>query len=215
MLKLYRPFAALHDDTDKGWVWVLLDPEDGYLSRSTIRIQRGNRTVYCEHRNFDANFVRRYDSEEETRCMYFPDKPTARRRGPVELQELKDVIVISSWYRSALGGFESQASGGEAQELNISKPRIAFWADLRAGCHHPEPIVRITTRLALLGAWLGMVALLLAIASIKPIGLMLEKYELSPELVATLVGGAFGLLCVFAGRGVKRTVAQYRQTLRR
>jgi hypothetical protein len=46
--KDYRVFSALHEDTDKGWVWSLLDGAEGLASRTTIKISRGCRSVYCE-----------------------------------------------------------------------------------------------------------------------------------------------------------------------
>jgi hypothetical protein len=202
-------FAALHEDTDKGWVWLRLDPKRGFLSRSTILIRRGDRSVYCEHRNFDKNFVRKYDASEDTHCIYFPDKTAARERGPVDLGAVSDVIVMSGWYRSALGGFETEGFGGEEQQLEILKPRFSGWADLRAACQHPEPIVRIATRLAILGTWLGVAALLLAFAVVKPVNSLLEQYVEYPELAALGLAAAFGVLCVYTGRGVARNAAQY------
>src|ERR1700674_5054526 len=167
--KMYRVFAALHDETDKGWVWLTLDPQKGFLSRSTIRIVRGKYSVYCEHRNFDANFVRRYDATDYTNGMYFPDKQSASRREPVDLDQLHDVIVVSGWYRSALGGFKTEGFGGAPQQLTICRPSFGAWADLRAACQHPEPGVRVATRVAILGTWVGVAALLSALAEVQPL----------------------------------------------
>ena len=121
--KKYRVFAALHDDTDKGWVWLRLDSnKQRFVSRATIKIVRGKDSVYCEYRNLDANFVRKYDAEETTHSMYFGDKKAIRARSPVDLSQLDDVSVVSDWYRRALGDFKTQGFGGNPQELTICKP---------------------------------------------------------------------------------------------
>src|SRR5258708_31240790 len=62
--RLYRTFSALHEDTDKGWVWLCLDENRGFGSRMTIRISRpdAKRSIYCEYRALDDNFVRTYDT---------------------------------------------------------------------------------------------------------------------------------------------------------
>jgi hypothetical protein len=82
----YRVFGALHEDTDKGWVWVLLD-DKLFASRTTIKISRRDnrrkRSVYCEYRNIDDNFVKQYDRNDDTTCMYFTDKNQARQHCPV------------------------------------------------------------------------------------------------------------------------------------
>lgn len=203
-VKTYRVFAALHEDTDKGWVWLLLDPKKGFFSRSTIKITRGSRSVYCEHRNFDENIVRRYDATDYTNCMYFQDKKTAANRGPVDMSKLYDVIVISSWYRSALGGFSTEGFGGVPQELEISRPRFSLWADLRAACQHPEPGVRVATRVGILGTWLGVAALLPALAEVQPIKQILEEHIPYATLKTLALVVVFGVVCLFAGRGIRR-----------
>lgn len=212
MQNTYRMFTALHEDTDKGWVWLLLSEKQGFRSRNTIRITCGNRSVYCEHRNFDENFVRRYDAADDTTCMYFgltePDhakqkdiaQHAVRHRDKVHLTLVSDIIVISSWYRKALGNPDKN----NPQPLTICKPRSSQWADMRAACQHPEPTVRIAMRAALVGTWLGVAAFLPAIAAVQPMKSWLEETIRYPEFIALLLAAAFGIACLFAGRGVQR-----------
>jgi len=162
----YKVFAALHDDTDKGWTWISLG--DRFESRTTIRIKREfngkRRAVYCEYREIDDNFVLRYDRSEGTKCMYFPNHAAAKqaKRNDVQINQLGNIAVISQWYRKALGmgGSETAARGGSDPKLCFDEPWFRWWRDLRAACQHPEPGIRVATKIAILGTWLGVTALL-------------------------------------------------------
>jgi hypothetical protein len=105
--------------------------------------------------------------------------------------------------RKALGGFGTTWKSGEQQKLAISRPRCALWADLRAACQHPEPGVRVATRVAILGTWLGVTALLLALVEVGPI----KSYPLArciqePGLYALALSLVFGICCILAARGI-------------
>lgn len=204
----YRVFAALHEDTDKGWAWVSLGKR--FESRTTIRITREfggrKRTVYCEYREIDANFVKTYDSREDTACMYFADHVAAKRAKPedVQLAQLGDIAVISKWYRRALGDFETTKRGGGHQKLSFDEPCARWWRDLRAACQHPEPGMRVATKIAVLGAWLGVTALLPAIVEADPLkGWLVEHCVRYPTLAALVFCSIFAVFCIIAGRGVR------------
>jgi hypothetical protein len=202
----YSVFSALHEETDKGWVWALLDKAEGFTSRMTIKISYAGRSVYCEYRSIDANFVKRYDRSENTKCMYFKTKKEAQYEPVNDLTSLREVIVISDWYRKALGDFGTSWKTGERQKLAIRKPRCASWADLRAACQHPEPGVRVATRVAILGTWLGVTALLPALVEIESVKSYLVQHCLQqPEWYALALSLVFGVFCFFAGRGISRT----------
>jgi hypothetical protein len=203
----YRTFGALHEDTDKGWVWLLLGETTGLSSRMTIRISRpeAKRSIYCEYRALDDNFVRTYDTSEDTTSIYFTNKQNAPRRDIlIDLSSLGDVIVLSDWYRKGLGGFNTTARSGGKQKLNICKPWFPLWADLRAACQHPEPGVRVTTRVAILGTWLGVTALVPAIVEVEPFKNYLECHIHHPAMYALGLCVLFGFVCLFAARGFKR-----------
>lgn len=202
----YSVFSALHEETDKGWVWALLEEAEGFRSRMTIKISHAGRSVYCEYRTIDTNFVKRYDCSDHTKCMYFKNKEEAKHESVNDLTSLREVIVISDWYRKALGDFGTTWKTGERQKLAISKPRCALWADLRAACQHPEPGVRVATRVAILGTWLGVTALLPALVEIESVkSYLLAHCVRQPESYALALSLLFGICCFFAGRGVSRT----------
>lgn len=142
----YKVYAALHEETDKGWVWLKV--ANG-VPRTTIKLTNAekSRTAYCEYRELDERFVKRYNKDAE-HCK-LPKTP----------EDWEQVIVISDWYRRALGGLELQTK----VDLQTYKPLCFFWADMRAACHHPEPGVRVATRLAVFGTWLGLSAFLFAV----------------------------------------------------
>jgi len=176
----YKVFAALHDETDKGWVWA----SGGKQSRSrtttlVTRMADGKKhSVYCEYREIDKNFVLKYDRADLTRCMYFPSHGEARSpmRADVDLSKLGKVIVINEWYRNKLCGFGTAARGARPQELCFDKPRFEWWGDLRAACQHPEPGVRVATRIAIVGTWFGITALLPAIVEADPLKALLVQH---------------------------------------
>lgn len=206
-----RPFAALHEDTDKGWVWMFLDKDEGFYSRMTIKISTDDGSVYCEYRVFDENFVRRYDASDDTTSMYFATRVSdhakqkeaaqdaVRHRQDVDLKLIHDVMVISGWYRRALG----YPTVGHPHTFTITKPLFSMWADLRASCQHPEPGVRIATRVGLLGAWLGVAAFLPAVVEMSSVKTWLEPCLPNAPLIAWILVVCFGLACIFAGRGIK------------
>ncbi len=217
-----RTFAALHEDTDKGWVWLGLKPNKDFRTRMTIKISRGNRFVYCEFRDIDSNFVRQYDANDDTTSMYFgtTEKDHAKQKelakqarlklDPVALDKLGDIVVLSGWYRDALGGFETWSSHWKSkdpdlylQKLRVSQPWSMHWADLRAACQHPEPGVRVATRVAILGAWLGVAGLLAALIEVDPLKNWLENHVRYPNIYALATLFLFGVVCLFAGRGVQ------------
>jgi hypothetical protein len=121
-------------------------------------------------------------------------------RERVDLDKVRDVIVVSGWYRRALGDLKT----GRHQQLKICKPWFSHWADIRAACQHPEPGVRIATRVAILGTWLGVSAFLPALSEVQPLKCWLEHSMRYPALGTLVLAALFGVACLFAGRGVKR-----------
>jgi hypothetical protein len=124
--KEFRVIAALHEETDKGWVWFR--DTTGLASRRTIKLSRQDkrRSIYCEFRNLDSNFVKQYDRSEGTSCMYFEGKEDASRKGvsvDPNSPKLRDVLIVGDWYRKALGWFEP----GSEQKLDVAAPRCQWW----------------------------------------------------------------------------------------
>jgi hypothetical protein len=204
----YKVYASLYEDTDKGWVWAPLGKD--FQSRTTIRITRKSAgrswAVYCEYREIDANLVKMYDAAENTERIYFNSKSTAQtaKRKDIDLGNLGNVAVISDWYRRALGGFDTFKRSGALQSLSFDQPHWAWWRDLRAACQHPEPGVRVATRVAILGTWLGVTGLLFAVSD--PLGSWLAAHCVPrPTLVVPSLSLLFALVCAFAAKGIRRS----------
>jgi len=149
----YSVYAALHDESDKGWAW---SKRRGILTRTIVLLKNKStrRSVYCEYREMDHNFVNRYNKAHES----FDPKYSL----PTNPKQWEDLLVINGWYRDALGRIKAQT----AVDLEIVKPSFSPWAALRAACQHPDPGVRVATRLAVMGTWLGLLGLLFAVLSL-------------------------------------------------
>jgi hypothetical protein len=203
----YRVLASRLEDTDKGWVWASLGKQ--FQSRTSIRITRKVRTrkwsVYCEYREIDANLVKLYDGNENSECMYFANHrdAIASKRKDVDLGKLGNVAVVSSWYRKALGDFETSKRSGRLEELLFDDPYWSWWRDLRAACQHPEPGVRVATKVAILGTWLGVSGLLLGVA--EPVGSWLRTHGIPhPVVIMPSLCIVSLILCLLAARGVRQ-----------
>jgi hypothetical protein len=207
----YTVYAAIEDEYNDGWVWLQCP---NYPSRTLIQLRNpeNGRVTYCEARHIDQNFLDRYRGDPERTTVH----------GGISIPE--QALVISEWYRNALGGFDTSARRRERAEkegrraitttLIEIRPLFRYgWGALRAASHHPDIAVRVGTRLGMLGVWLGLVGL---------IGLVLDKRapfsELAPAwahisgtdpnihfiawlLVAALV---FALLCGLPCRAPRR-----------
>ena len=130
-----RLFAALHEGAQQGWVW-LQDPT--LPARSLIRIKNpdNGKVVYCEALQIDENFLDTYNQ-----------KPRFTISTP------KEALVISGWYRAALGGVSTQS------DVHLSiKPCNSWWGKFKASTHHPQTVVRVA-------AWLGLISVILGLWS--------------------------------------------------
>lgn len=89
---------------------------------------------------------------------------------------MKHALIISQWYRDALGGFENSyrrqrvaerardeeeevKAATTAVKIKVRKLLIPGWRSVRAACHHPDNAVRIGTRVGVLGAWLAVLGI--------------------------------------------------------
>lgn len=176
--------AAMHDEANDGWVWI-----DGQPSRAIVRIANDarNRSVICQTRMLDANFVATYNKDES--------------RYPIGLD--RKTIVMSRWYRDALGGFETTHEDDTTGRVELSVQRYEYWlpwGQLRAASHHPDMAVRLGTRLGALGLWLGLLSVALGFISIVPTGCTRS----TTGLVATVILAAFAGALICACRGPQR-----------
>ncbi len=136
--------AALHDEANEGWVWTRK-----FGSRSVVKITNTEncRSVYCQVRKIDVNFENEYEKDPQR----------------IPLTDA-DTVVMSQWYRDALGGFTTTQKDNETGLVDLKiKPLSGpcrWWGSLRAAAHHPDIVVRIGLTLGVLGAILGVVSLI-------------------------------------------------------
>lgn len=135
-------FAALREDTQQGWVWL----KDGSLpARSVVKIknQASGKVIYCEALQIDKNFLEAYNQSPR-----------------IPINNPQDSIVISGWYRAALGGLSTKSH----VQLSI-KPINSWWGKFRACTYHPQTVVRVAVWLGLISVFLGLFGVLLGGAS--------------------------------------------------
>ena len=79
--------AALAEEANEGWVWL----ETKRPSRSVVKIKDcvTKHTVFCQIRKLDGNFIKKYNKNPST----------------INITNSSKTIVMSEWYRDALGGF--------------------------------------------------------------------------------------------------------------
>ena len=194
MKKRFKVHAAMAEEQDGNWIWI----DTTIPTRTIVKVEnpRAKRSIYCQVRQLDANYIARYNAPTET----------GPKRYPIDKKHHDDVLVISQWYRDALGGFPTTRDRGDTCiELVISdQPRVfglrvpALWMSLRASNQHPDIIARIGTRLGVLGAWLGLIALVPAVTT-------LLGHEKDIAAGASMFGTAVvaGAIAIFACRGAK------------
>jgi hypothetical protein len=187
-MRSYIVRAALRDEANEGWIWA-----DGFPSRTVVKItnheERGwalrrPPSVVCEVRQFDRNFIGHYNS------------------GPRYLipeNERQPTLVLSQWYRDALGGFGTTAEDDVKGRVRlVVKPmRMPGWRSLRAACQHPDIVVRLGTRLGVLGTWLGVVGVWFSTPWVP-------KMDSAWTLWLVPVGAAATIAAIYACRGPRR-----------
>lgn len=138
-------FAALREDTQQGLVWL----QNASLSaRSIVKItnSENGKSVYCEALQIEKNFLSAYNQSPRISIT----KPQA-------------TLVISGWYRAALGDLSTQAD----IPLKI-KPSNCWWGKFKACTDHPQIIVRVAAWLGAIGLFLGIIGFVLGVLSLCP-----------------------------------------------
>jgi len=136
-------FAALREDSQQGWVWL----QDRNLpARSIVRIKNtvNRKVIYCEALQIDDNFLNVYNEPHR-----------------VKIKNPQGSIVINGWYRASLGGLSTQTQAA----LNI-RPCNSLWGKFMACTYHPQTVVRIAAWLGLVSVLLGLVGLIISLASV-------------------------------------------------
>lgn len=140
--KKFALFAALHEESRAGWVWVSPgDSPEAIFIR--VRRREARRAVVCERRIADDNFRRYYNERPYTNKL--PDS------GPF--------IVMSDSYRTALGISEAREAVLELSEAGFLSQHLTAYS------HHPDGAIRLGVRLGLLSVALGLLGALPFIAA--------------------------------------------------
>jgi len=140
-----RLFAALHDDSHQGWIWL----KDSQLpARCVVKITNptNQKSVYCEALQIDTNFLGIYNQS--------PRLP---------ITDPASSIVVSAWFRAKLGGLDTRSD-----VPLIVKPSECYWGKFKACTDHPQTVVRVASWLGVLGLLLGIVGVLLGVLSLFP-----------------------------------------------
>ena len=171
--------AALDEETNDGWVWMALP------SRTVVRIRCDTGAVFCQVRKIDKNFLKKYNDPAGSR---------------IRISNPDETIVMAEWYRNALGGFGTTAADNknDRQELDVKQLRRWGWSSLRAACYQPNDVVRLGTRLGVLGAWLGIVGLM------PPALSVLKGDDASNKWILLAIALLSGILLICACRGPRR-----------
>lgn len=150
--KIYKIFAAMYEDLDKGHIWIpkgTLEPKNQRPirpRRPIAKITNGNESIHCEVLEFDENFLKRYS------------KPGS---GRIEITSTEEnIVVINDWYREKLGIGETNKYSKEEVKLQITTD-TSYFRGVWACFDHPQVIVRIATYLAIIGLILGFLGMVL------------------------------------------------------
>jgi hypothetical protein len=184
-------FMVLHEEMDKGWVY--LGGGMGIRSRALVRLKNldsgKRRSIFCEYVELERPDVDYYNS-------------TTRGRIEIPPGSFSDVLVISKWYRSALDIPRRPSAGPWTVHLDVKPAKLPGWNSVRAAVMHPDPAIRVGTRLGVLGAWLGMVALFPAL--VAAITGVCPRLGARPDLTLLCFAVLTGALGCWACWGVKR-----------
>ena len=181
--------AALHDETNEGWVWTWDHP-----SRTMVRVTGpdGVRKIYCLARQIDPNFLNIYNQspEEKERLK----KEGKRHRLNIDEKNRPPTVVMGQWYRDALGILDTTNERNSHRRVRLTIDTYgggikSILGPLFAASHHPDIVVRLGVRLGVLGAWLGITGILPAF------GLLIDNTCLRSLLAISIVflSGGFGV----------------------
>ena len=142
---MIKVVAALTEDVHQGWVWL----QDASLpARSVDKItnQESGDSVYCEALQIDKNFLAQYNK-------------SAR----FTITDPASTLVIGEWFRACLGGLATQS------EVDLrTRAANVWWGRFMACTGHPQIVVRLAAWLGGIGLVLGIMGLVLGVASFWP-----------------------------------------------
>ncbi len=133
-------YASLDDHIGEGFVWL---QRSGLPARCVVKITNPEtrRAVFCEALQLEENFLKR--------CNQLPR---------YTISDPGSSIVMSAWYRTRLGGLQTQ--GEYALEV---KAAYSWFGKIRACLHHPQIVVRVAVWLGLVSVALGALGVILSV----------------------------------------------------
>jgi len=146
-MKKYSIYAALREDINSGWVW---GNDSRFKKRVIVCLSnpKARKKIYCEGLGIDKNFLKNYDEIGGGRKL---------------IQFDKDVLVVNEWYRKLL----SLDDWSNQSEYELDITIVDNWIGKLWSCfHHPQIIVRIASRLAVISVIEGIIGIVLGAISI-------------------------------------------------
>jgi hypothetical protein len=154
---------ARPEDADSGSVWLTLDPTLPH--RTVIKMTRSSNgkaaSIYCEGLAIGAYFVERYNSMQGQQFpeLFLKLDFDGRQRALPD-SDGKGLMFMSEYYREKLG-----VEDFDVYDLEIARVR-GFRGAVLATLSHPQLVIRYSVSLAILGAALGGIGVLLGALSI-------------------------------------------------
>ena len=136
-----KVFASLAEDINNGWVWV---PESLVGERTIVRIINKNsgKFAFCEVLQIGENYLNRYNTNDRT----------------FQIRDKTASIVMSEWYRKKLGIKKTQ------DEIEFDFVITDnYLGHVGASLQHPQIVVRLAMKLAIISVVLGAVGVCLGI----------------------------------------------------
>jgi len=169
--------AAVSDESNIGSIWIggrAYGEERCLIKIQKVEAWRGWRWVFVDARAIDGNFTRRYNEEPLDVPLHGisvdgrrADRAFVARSGRHRIEwdnaagrAKADTIVASQWYRNALGIASIPDNENLPRLMVVTCKERNWYGWLRASCQGPDPVVRLATRLGVLGLWLGMLGLM-------------------------------------------------------
>ena len=139
MSRQLKIYAALREEIDDGHVWL---SQKSLKPRCVVKIQANGKTVYCEVRQIDDNFIDHYNKDKS---------------GRLPIEDRESSIVMGYWHRAKLGDGNEPLQTGSTECFLVEKA-LPGWGGIRAGWDHPQIVVRTAMGLALLSVVLGVLS---------------------------------------------------------
>ncbi len=148
-------FPALKEDVNQGWIWIHKSQlPSGSPQRSIVKLSASDTSkyVYCEARFIDGDFEYDYNPPDDNN----DDKKSCRlkrcRRSRID--DPKSTLVAAEWYQIRLG-----VENVTEAEIKVT-PANHCYGHIRACLDHPQIVVRLATKLGLLGVALGLIGII-------------------------------------------------------